>query len=93
VEPTEPARRDRHLRVVRRLRIGVVSAGVIGSLGVAGAVAATAGQDDDSPAATEQGPTTAVSPPQEQREQDQPPLGAPDLEHGFGPAHASSGGS
>lgn len=37
-----PARRDSHLRLVRRVRLGVVSAGVLGSLGVAGAVAASA---------------------------------------------------
>jgi hypothetical protein len=33
------AQRDAHLRLVRRLRVGLVSAGVAGSLGVAGVVA------------------------------------------------------
>lgn len=36
------ARRDAHLRLVRRLRVGLVSAGVLGSVGVAGVVAAAA---------------------------------------------------
>ncbi len=43
------AQRDAHLRLVRRLRVGLVSVGVAGSLGVAGLVAthpsnATSGQ-------------------------------------------------
>jgi hypothetical protein len=36
-----PAQRDHHLVVVRRVRNGLVTAGVLGSLGVAGLVAGT----------------------------------------------------
>lgn len=44
--PSEPSadRRDADLRLVHRLRVGLVSAGVLGSLGVAGVVAASAGE-------------------------------------------------
>ena len=44
--PNEPSadRRDADLRLVHRLRVGLVSAGVLGSLGVAGVVAASAGE-------------------------------------------------
>lgn len=50
-----PAGRDTHLRLARRVRVGVVSAGVLGSLGVAGAVAASA------TTASDPSPTTSTS--------------------------------
>ena len=48
------AQRDAHLRLVQRLRVGLVSVGVVGSLGVAGLVAthptnATSGQTSPRP--------------------------------------------
>jgi hypothetical protein len=60
------AQRDAHLLLVRRLRIGLVAAGVAGSLGLAGLVAAgspiaTSGASTPRPAAPVQGDSSGPS--------------------------------
>lgn len=81
----DPARRDAQLHLVRRLRLGLVSAGVVGSLGVAGVVASTgpAGVPD---------PTTSYL-AQEDVDPGQGFGPAPALHQGFGRSDAGTGGS
>ena len=101
-----PAGRDRHLRLAGRLRVAVVAAGVVGSLGVAGAVAASeeaAGNaTEGTPAATSgtvSGDRSAAQGIDDGDSfsrwrgggRDQPvPQG---LRQGVGPSHGSTGGS
>ena len=99
---TDPStRRDAHLRLVRRLRIGVVSAGVVGSLGVAGVVASSAttenrdrpdrasgtARDDSFSEWQDDSGQTSEEDPWGQ------PVPPPGLQQGFGPSHGSTGGS
>ena len=99
---TDPStRRDAHLRLVRRLRIGVVSAGVVGSLGVAGVVASSATATTENRDGPDRASGTArddsFSEWQDDSGQtsedpwDQPV--PPGLQQGFGPSHGSTGGS
>ncbi len=102
-----PAQRDHRLRVVRRLRYGVVSAGVLGSLSVAGVVAtstpdasAEPGPDRSSTAAQPlppvQGDTFSRLRASRHGTSEAPRphrRKAPVLKQGFGSSHASSGAS
>jgi len=101
-----PEQRDARLRRTRRLRAGVVGAGVLGSLGVATVVAvpalahtaaAVSGQqvdDGDGESFSRWQQDTGSTTDQEQDQQD--PWGlsqAPDLQQGGGTPHGSTGGS
>ena len=100
---TDPStRRDAHLRLVRRLRVGVVSAGVLGSLGVAGVVAssasATAENEDrpHSPSGTARDDSFSQWQDDSGQTSEDPwgqPAQPPGLQQGFGPSHGSTGGS
>ena len=98
---TTPADRDRSLRRVRRLRVGVVSAGVVGSLGVAGVVAASSAPPGRAAADT---PATAADDRSQargaddsfsrwQHDQDPQQTAPQGLARGSGPSHGSTGGS
>jgi hypothetical protein len=94
--------RDARLHRVARLRVGLVSAGVIGSLGVAGVVATsgTGASAAPSPAPTQQdvgddgglsqwwGDDGGSSDGQQQQQ-----LQAPDLQQGFGQSQGTTSGS
>jgi hypothetical protein len=80
----DPARRDAQLHLVRRLRLGLVSAGVVGSLGVAGVVASTGSA----------GPADPTSPSVSREDDAAQGFGpAPLLQQGFGRSDAGTGGS
>ena len=100
---TDPStRRDAHLRLVRRLRVGVVSAGVVGSLGVAGVVASSASADTENGDRPDSTSGTARDDSLSQWEDDSgqtsedpwgQPAQPPGLQQGFGSSHGSTGGS
>jgi hypothetical protein len=100
---TDPStRRDAHLRLVRRLRVGVVSAGVVGSLGVAGVVASSATATPESRDRPDGASGTARDHAFSQWQDDSgqgsedpwgQPAQPPGLQQGFGPSHGSTGGS
>lgn len=100
---TDPStRRDAHLRLVRRLRVGVVSAGVVGSLGVAGVVASSASATSEDRERPDSASGTASDDSFSQWEDDSgqssedswgQPAQPPGLQQGFGPSHGSTGGS
>jgi len=104
---TDPSsRRDAHLRLVRRLRVGVVSASVLSSLGVAGFVASS-GSAGTPPASDRPGTTSGnVGDDSFSEWQDDSgelsddsgglpsqQVAPPTLQQGFGPSHGSTGGS
>jgi hypothetical protein len=103
---TDPSsRRDAHLRLVRRLRVGVVSASVLSSLGVAGVVASSgsAGTPPTSAPGTTSGNVGDDSFSQWQDDSGElsddsgglpsQQVAPPTLQQGFGPSHGSTGGS
>ena len=100
---TDPStRRDAHLRLVRRLRIGVVSAGVAGSLGVAGVVASSATATTENRDGPDRASGTARDDSFSEWQDDSgqtsedpwgQPVPPPGLQQGFGPSHGSTGGS
>jgi hypothetical protein len=96
-----PQARDARLRLVGRLRVGLVSVGIAGSLGVAG-VAAVSSQDasaDPSPSSLTRSGPGDVS--RGETDRDEQPAGAddahqstpPTLQQGYGSAHGSTSGS
>jgi hypothetical protein len=103
VVTTDPSTsRDARLRLVRRLRIGVVSAGVVGSLGLAGVVASGASADPETRNRPDNASGTARDDSFAQRDDDSgqtsedpwgQPAQPPDLQRGFGQSHGSTGGS
>ena len=95
-------RRDARLRLVRRLRIGVVSAGVVGSLGVAGVVASSASATTENQDRPDGASSSARDDSFSQWQDDSgqasedpwgQPVQPPGLQQGFGPSHGSTGGS
>jgi hypothetical protein len=100
---TDPStRRDAHLRLVRRLQVGVVSAGVVGSLGVAGIVASSAsattenGERPDDASGTARDDSFSEWQDDSGQTSEDPwgqPAQPPGLQQGFGPSHGSTGGS
>jgi len=95
-------RRDARLRLVRRLRIGVVSAGVVGSLGVAGVVASSASATTENQDRPDGASSSARDDSFSQWQDDSgqasedpwgQPAQPPGLQQGFGPSHGSTGGS
>jgi hypothetical protein len=97
------ARRDAHLHVVRRFRVGLVSAGVLGSLGVAGVVSPSGADAAGDPARTPSGARPVVPNDESFSQWGDDRSGAqpqhdgsgtpPDLQQGFGSSHGSTGGS
>lgn len=100
-----PQERDRKIRLARRMRAGVISAGVAGSLGLAGGIAVTAtnhstGHSTDSATGKDQASRQLSDDDSDDSESSgrSAPLGGtqapPSLQQGLGgSSHGSTGGS